>query len=532
MRWTIRLRLSSLAGLLVASMLVLGVTAHHGLSSASNGLQSVLHTSSILRNHIEGDMMHDALRADVLAALLAASESDWNEASAGLREHVGNFRELIEANDELATDAAMKAALAEVGPALTRYISSAESIIAAARTDKPGANAMLPQFLAAFEELEGRLEQVSDRIQAGAESAEKDAQHAIDSSKTRQIAIVLLAAIAAVVVAGFVIRSTMRGIQSLLRALQPIANGQLGQPIATDREDEFGDILRSLQGMDRKLHGIVGQVRTTAESIGTSARELSQGNDDLNRRTQDQAAALEETSSSMEQMAASVKQNADSAHQANHLAAGARSKADQGGAVVQRAIGAMEEINASSRRIADIIGVIDEIAFQTNLLALNAAVEAARAGEQGRGFAVVASEVRSLAQRSATAAKEIKNLIGDSVEKVKVGAQLVDESGQTISDIMGSVKKVTDIVAEIAAACEEQANGVSEVNRAISQLDEVTQHNAALVEQAAAAGKSMEGQTRQLVSEVGFFSGSATRQATPGAYNAPLRHQEPVRRAA
>jgi methyl-accepting chemotaxis protein len=207
----------------------------------------------------------------------------------------------------------------------------------------------------------------------------------------------------------------------------------------------------------------------------------------------------------MEEMTATVKQNADNARQANQLSTNARSHAEKGGTVVQRAVGAMEEINASSRKIADIIGVIDEIAFQTNLLALNAAVEAARAGEQGRGFAVVASEVRSLAQRSATAAKEIKDLISDSVEKVNVGSQLVDESGRTLNDIMESVKRVSDIVAEIAAASEEQAQGIEQVNNAVSQMDTTTQQNAALVEEASAASKALEQQAQALVAQVAQF---------------------------
>jgi len=207
----------------------------------------------------------------------------------------------------------------------------------------------------------------------------------------------------------------------------------------------------------------------------------------------------------MEQMTATVKQNADNARQANQLAVGAREQAEKGGAVVHKAIGAMGEINASSRKISDIISVIDEIAFQTNLLALNAAVEAARAGEQGRGFAVVATEVRNLAQRSASAAKEIKNLINDSVDKVKAGSELVDESGKTLAEIMESVKKVTDIVAEIAAASEEQSAGIEQVNNAVTQMDSVTQQNAALVEQASAASKAMEQQSSVLVTQIGYF---------------------------
>jgi methyl-accepting chemotaxis protein len=317
-----------------------------------------------------------------------------------------------------------------------------------------------------------------------------------------------------------IIRSILSALNAAVNIADRISSGELGNNVRVDSRDELGRLLEALQRMDAKLVEIVGGVRGSADAVGAAARQLSHGNDDLSQRTQEQAAALEETASSMEQMTATVKQNADNARQANQLAVGAREQAEKGGAVVQRAIGAVGEINNSSRKIADIIGVIDEIAFQTNLLALNAAVEAARAGEQGRGFAVVATEVRNLAQRSASAAKEIKGLINDSVDKVKIGSELVDESGKTLSEIMESVKKVTDIVAEIAAASEEQSAGIEQVNNAVSQMDNVTQQNAALVEEASAASKSMEQQSTTLVSQIGYFrraDGSSIVSSTAAA---------------
>ncbi|MES1196927.1 MAG: methyl-accepting chemotaxis protein, partial [Steroidobacter sp.] len=309
----------------------------------------------------------------------------------------------------------------------------------------------------------------------------------------------------AAVLSMLLVRSILNVLNQAVSVSEQIANGSLNNNIVIESNDEFGRLLTALKNMDGMLTKIVAEVRTSASTVGNAARELATGNDDLSQRTQEQASALEETASSMEQMTATVKQNSDNARQANQLAASARVQADQGGQVVSNAVDAMSEISEASNKIADIIRVIDEIAFQTNLLALNAAVEAARAGEQGRGFAVVATEVRSLAQRSATAAKEIKELIGNSVEKVAAGAALVNESGQTLQEIMTSVKKVADIVAEISAASEEQAAGIDQVNTAVTQMDSVTQQNAALVEQASAASKSMEMRAESLVQQISFF---------------------------
>jgi methyl-accepting chemotaxis protein len=324
------------------------------------------------------------------------------------------------------------------------------------------------------------------------------------------------------------VRSMIGSLNTAVSTAERIANGQLGNRIEITTQDEFGRLLRAMQDMDTKLSDIVGAVRHGADSVGAAARQISSGNDDLSQRTQEQASALEETASSMEEMTSTVKQNADNARQASQLAVGARDQADRGGNVVERTVRAMTEISDSSKRIADIIDVIDEIAFQTNLLALNAAVEAARAGEQGRGFAVVATEVRNLAQRSATAAKEIKELINDSVDKVKAGTELVDESGKSLTDIVASVKRVADIVAEISAASEEQASGIDQVNNAITQMDTTTQQNAALVEEAAAASKAMEQQALLLVEKVSFFSvtGAAAPAAVPFAArtSAPVAH--------
>jgi methyl-accepting chemotaxis protein len=311
------------------------------------------------------------------------------------------------------------------------------------------------------------------------------------------------------------------GLNEVVRVLGALAKGDLTEKITNEYSGTFGQLKDDSNATVAQLSEIIGQIRDASEAIGTASREIAAGNTDLSQRTEEQASSLEETASSMEELTATVKQNAENAKQANQLAAGASAVAVKGGAVVGEVVGTMSSINESSKKIVDIISVIDGIAFQTNILALNAAVEAARAGEQGRGFAVVASEVRNLAQRSAAAAKEIKTLIGDSVGKVEEGTKLVDAAGKTMEEIVQAVKRVTDIMAEIAAASQEQSAGIEQVNQAITQMDQVTQQNAALVEQAAAAAESMKDQAGTLAQAVSTF---VTEQpAMRGTRPAPAR---------
>ncbi len=299
--------------------------------------------------------------------------------------------------------------------------------------------------------------------------------------------------------------SVVRPIRSLIGDANAVAGGDLSVTVRVDRQDDMGQLQQALQQMNVNLRSVMGDVRSNVDSIMVATREIASGNMDLSGRTEAQASSLEQTASSMEEFASTVKQNADNAIQANQLALSASEVATRGGQVVGQVGATMDQINHSARRIVDIIGLIDGIAFQTNILALNAAVEAARAGEQGKGFAVVAGEVRSLAQRSAAAAKEIKQLIDESVSKVDAGSRLVGEATSTMQEIVNSVRHVNDIMSEIAVASREQSNGILQVNQAVTQMDEVTQQNAALVEQAAAAAASLEEQTMHLMRSISVF---------------------------
>lgn len=347
--------------------------------------------------------------------------------------------------------------------------------------------------------------ELGDSLRKSAEAAVTAARAQIASDRAWMMACFVVSFSFAVGFAVVLTRHIGSGLAHAAQTAHRVSRGELGLAVEVQGNDEIATVLRALKDMDSKLLDIVSQVRASATAVDETARQLADGSDSLSERTQEQAAGLEETAASVEQMTATVTQNAENAKQTNEIAQLTRRQADEGGLSVKRAIEAMGEITTASRRIEDITSVIDEIAFQTNLLALNAAVEAARAGEQGRGFAVVASEVRSLAQRSASAAKEIKGLIGDSAGKVRTGSELVAASGRTLEDVVSGVKRLTDIVGEMASATSEQSSGIGQINHAVSSMDAATQENAALVEESAAGAKSMQQQAYQLRRLMEFF---------------------------
>jgi methyl-accepting chemotaxis protein len=454
--------------------------------------------------------------ADVIAdsAKRGAEQMAKVEALLFTDEEKATFKSIVElrAKYQLAKDAVAKA----------KAGGSAEE------TDKvykdvfqPAAKAYENQVLALLAIERRDIDRMSREIDAANESAFK-----------LRILLTVLTLVAGGACAFLIARSITRPLARAVQVAETVASGDLSARIEVESRDETGQLMQALRNMNESLARVVTQVRSGTDTIATASGEIASGNQDLSSRTEEQASSLEETAASMEELTSTVKQNADNARQANQLALSASEVAVKGGDVVGQVVDTMGSIHASSKKIVDIISVIDGIAFQTNILALNAAVEAARAGEQGRGFAVVAAEVRNLAQRSAAAAKEIKTLIDDSVGKVDAGTALVAEAGRTMNEVVDSVKRVTDIMGEITAASHEQTQGIEQVNQAITQMDQVTQQNAALVEEAAAAAASMQEQTASLVQAVGVFKlGHDEAQAVLAPIQARSRAALPAPRA-
>ncbi|RYF07540.1 MAG: HAMP domain-containing protein [Comamonadaceae bacterium] len=442
-----------------------------------------------------------------LASFFAPETADATRMST---EQQNQIESLLETPEE-------KAIFANLSQARQQYIAARDAVSKAKadgqadEADRLFSTAFQPAGVRYLDSLHALLE----HQRSGINTAAANIRSGYERGSVQLLALGTAALLAAIVLAVVITRSITRPLNRAVSVAETVAGGDLTMHVGSQAQDETGQLLRALDAMGGQLRNTVGQVRHGADSIALASSEIASGNLDLSSRTEEQASALQQTAASMEQMTATVRQNADNAQQANQLAKSASDMAVRGGQVVGNVVTTMGGIHAASRKIVDIIGVIDSIAFQTNILALNAAVEAARAGEQGRGFAVVASEVRTLAQRSATAAKEIKGLIDDSVQQVDAGNRLVEEAGSVIRDVVAGVRRVTDIVGEISAASQEQTSGLEQVNQAITQMDQVTQQNAALVEEAAAATGSLESQAAQLVQAVAVF------RLHPGANGAP-----------
>ncbi|WP_085316115.1 methyl-accepting chemotaxis protein [Derxia lacustris] len=407
--------------------------------------------------------------------------------------------------EQARTDAALRSAIGDAAGAIDRYVKQADDAIDMASVDANTGIAAMQNADASFAQLAQSVSVVIARIDALSQAA---AEQASAASRRNLLLLALGALAVAATTVGASVATQRSIVADLIRAravASAVADGDLTRDAATDRKDEVGDLLHALATMQQRLQSMVGDIRASAVNIRDASGEIATGNQDLSGRTEQAAANLEQTASSMEELTGIVRQSVEAAAQANQLASSASEIAERGGRVVGQVVQTMQDINASSRRIGDIIGTIDGIAFQTNILALNAAVEAARAGEQGRGFAVVASEVRSLAQRSAEAAKEIKLLVGTSVANVDSGSALVGDAGRTMGEIVASVQRVSDIIGEITAAAGEQSQGIGQVNGAVGQLDRMTQQNAALVEQSAAAAASLKEQADRLADVVGVF---------------------------
>ena len=488
-------------------MLVIGVMGLRGIAQTNASLKTVYEDRTVALGYLSDvDSLLEQNRAELATAV--AMPEDSKRALDAVQKNTELINKAWSAYKDThhTVDEAQLARNLE--QAREKHLAEAVKPMVAALSsgDTDGAKALLgDKYRALFAEVEKSAADITN-LQTSEAKREYDAGEARYSSARWTIWTLMLLGIGLACFFGWtLIRSITSSLSQGVQAANAMAEGDLTNQIRIDGKDEMAELLSSLSNMQGGLTTVVSSVRQGSESVASASAEIAQGNNDLSARTEQQASALEQTAASMAELSSTVKQNADSARQANQLALSASSVAKQGGVVVNQVVETMKGINEASRKISDIISVIDGIAFQTNILALNAAVEAARAGEQGRGFAVVASEVRSLAGRSAEAAKEIKSLIGASVARVEQGTALVDQAGTTMTEVVDSIKRVTDIMGEISAASTEQSLGVSQVGEAVTQMDQATQQNAALVEEMAAAASSLKGQAQDLVQTVASF---------------------------
>ncbi|WP_374594729.1 methyl-accepting chemotaxis protein [Aquabacterium sp.] len=509
--WKVSTRLSLGFGLVGAIALILAVVAYAKVSTLSTEIGALVDDRIVKMTKL-GEVRYWQ-NVSVIAVQSMVIAPDAEQRKAGLarieeaRKHNTQLYAELDQIVNLPHGRELLKNVTEARKAFSQALDQAISLANAGQQAQAGTVVLGPLKAAQQRYFETVDEFLSFQRQL-AEAAGKEAKREVQLTSVILVVLTLVAMVSGAVVALSIIRGLTRQLGAepadVSEAIERVADGDLSHSVAV-RAGDTRSVMACVGRMQQSLREVVAEVRAGVESVSTASSQIATGNMDLSQRTEEQASSLQQTAASMEQLTATVRQNADTARQANQLAAGASDAAAQGGQVVSQVVGTMDEIAASSRKIAEIIGVIDGIAFQTNILALNAAVEAARAGEQGRGFAVVAGEVRNLAQRSANAAKEIKSLIGTSVETVASGSSLVAEAGKTMHDLVGHVRRVSDCIGEISAASQEQSRGIDQVGQAVTQLDQTTQQNAALVEESAAAAESLRDQAQRLSTVVARF---------------------------
>ena len=530
----IKWKLAVLVAVMMVALAVLGISGYRGIGTVGDSVNEIgvvrlpsVHgllmlsegQTAIGKATLEAAIYENDYQAQArFAEVLKDRERAWAQAMAGWKKYEPlpqTAEEAVLWKQFLGEWDAWKAADTKLGGTISALASNSDEA-----KQKELFVAFFQQYHASeplFDKAEQTLDKIIELNENIAAGAVRTGGAAVVSAERAMAVTALVAMALAIVIAWYITLAITRPIESAVKVAQTVAAGDLTSDIAVETREETGQLLQALKDMNAGLVNVVAQVRKGTDAIAGATSEIASGNMDLSSRTEEQASSLEETASSMEELTSTVRHNTDNAQQANALARTASEVAARGGEAVARVVQTMESINESSGKIVDIISVIDGIAFQTNILALNAAVEAARAGEQGRGFAVVASEVRNLAQRSASAAKEIKQLIGDSVEKVGAGSRLVGEAGATMGEVVASVQRVSAIISDISLATQEQSAGIDQINTAISQMDHVTQQNAALVEEAAAASAALEEQAARLMEVVGVFKLDAAAMAAIAA---------------